>query len=967
MSTESLNIRITAELAQFRAALQSIQGQLEQTRKSGEKIGGASASGIATLNQRLGASARIVAGLAASLGAGLSIAGLIRASDEASNIAAKLKLATGSAQGFAVAQKAVFEIAQRTRTSLLATVDLYARIERSTRGIGINQATQLKLTETINQAAKISGGGAGAEAALFQLSQGLASGTLRGEELNSVLEQTPRLAQAIADGMDVPVGKLRKLAEQGQLTSEAVLRALLSQSAEIQREFAEFPPTIADGFTQIRNSFVQYLTTSEDAASSAATLARALKSIADNIPTLINAFIRLAPVAAAAWLAMKGGAAAPAIIAFFTALPGLITATSTSFTLVGMKGTGALGAIKGGLGLLIAAFAGWQIGKLLSEEFLEVRLAGIAMVNGLLKYAELIKGYYRVTAAVLQAAFITAFNAVLRAGAGLYDKLAAGASNIPIIGDKIAAAYSAAGDKLRGAQLQADNVGEAFTKAAKKTTDALAEIERTTGALADAEIDKAYAVANPDAPSKDGVPPAASPAGKASKESAALAATNAQLVADAVKRALDQLQQLYDAGKISIKDYFAEKQRLELEGIDAAIEAAQAERGVAKGTAEVAAANAKLIILYRDRKQVGLDAAKAQEKAEEELTDKLGALRIRMLRAQGETGKATRLELQAEFQDLIAYMLENGKPAGAALARALIDTETFAAQLQDVQRKISEAVSSFQDTETSTGAQVQAGMLGQDDAETRVNEQRQASLAILVAQRTELENIRNAALAADDSLTFKKASESLNQVNGQIAQMSINTQSLGYKATQVLQGALTQLFEDLASGTKSAGDSLRDFVLNFVRGMAQIAANAMATYIVLQLLDAIYPGLGKTTAAMMGATSSHSGGMAGGSGTRRQLPALMFAGAPRMHTGGIAGLGPNEIPAVLEKGEEVLTKNDRRHRNNGGLEGQAASGEQKKPLIVFGEKGLADALAGPDGEAMVVYHMRNNRALLSTD
>lgn len=962
MSTENLKIRITAELAQFRAALQSIQGQLEQTRRSGEKIGGASAAGITTLNQRLSNSARIVAGLAASLGAGLSIAGLIRASDEASNIAAKLKLATTSAQGFAVAQRAVFEIAQRTRTSLLATVDLYARIERSTRGIGLNQATQLKLTETINQAAKISGGGAGAEAALFQLSQGLASGTLRGEELNSVLEQTPRLAQAIADGMDIPVGKLRKVAEAGKLTSEAVLRALLSQSAEIQKEFAEFPPTIADGFTQIRNSFVQYLTTSAEAGTAARDLADALKSIADNIPSIINAFIKLAPVAALAWIAMKGAGAMPAIIAFFTAMPALVTATSTSFTLLGQKGTGALGAIKGGLGLLIAAFAGWQIGKLLSEEFLEVRLAGIAMVNGLLKYAELIKGYYRVTAAVLQAAFITAFNAVLRAGAGLYDKLAAGASNIPIIGDKIAAAYGAAGAKLRGAQIQADSVGEAFAKAAKKTTDALAEIDRTTDALAQSEIDKAYAVADPDKPGKVGTPPAAGDAGKASKEAAALAATNAQLVADAVKRSLDQLQQLYDAGKISIADYFAEKQRLELESIDASIEAAEAERGAAKGTVEVAAANAKIIILMRDRKQVAIDAIKGQKDAEEELTRTLGSLHIRLLRAQGETGRATRAELEEEFRLTLARMLAEGDTAGYNLARKVINSETFAAQLQDVQRKVSEAMGAFNETETATGSQVEAGILGQDDAETRVNEQRMVSLGILQQQRTALVEIRDAAFAADDALTFKKASESITVLDGQIAQLSINTQSLGYKATQVLKGALTTLFTDLAEGSKTAGEALRDFVLNFARGMAQIAANALATYLVLQLLDAIYPGLGKATAAAMNASSNHSGGMAGGSGTRRQVPAMLFAGAPRMHTGGVAGLGPNELPVILEKGEEVLTKRDSRHRDNGGLSGgdSGGAGIVTTPVVAIGDDAIANALAGAAGERIVLTHVKAN-------
>lgn len=962
MATESLQIRLTAEVAQFRAALQSIQGQLEKMATSGAKAGGTTAAGVGAINDRLRNSARIVAGLAASLGAGLSVAGLVKASDEAANIAAKLRLATKDSQAFATAQKSVFEIAQRTRTSLLASVDLYARIERSTRAIGLNQATQLQLTETINKAAQISGGGPGAEAALFQLSQGLASGTLRGEELNSVLEQAPRLAQAIADGMDVPIGKLRQIAQDGKLTSEAVLKALLSQSATIQAEFAKFPPTIASGFTQIRNALVQYLTTSEDAGSAAASLARFLGMVADKLPALIDAFIRLAPVAAAAWLAMKVGAAGPAIIAFFTTLPALVTATSTSFTLVGKTGTGALGAIKGSLGLLIAAFAGWQIGKLLYDQFLEARLAGIEFVAGMLKYAALVKGYWTTTAAVLQAAFIAAFNAVLRAGAGLYDKLAAGASAIPLIGDKIAAAYGAAGDKLRGAQIQADSVGEAFKKAAKATADSLAEITATTDALAQSEIDKAFAVADPAKAEGDtGIPGSPAAAGKASKAAAALAATNAQLVADAVQRALKQLDSLYDAGKISIADYFAEKQRLELEGIDAAIEAAAAERRAATSTEDVAAANAKLIILMRDRKQVALDAINEQKKAEEELTRQLGALQIRLMRAQGDTGRATRAELEEEFRTQLARMLAEGATKGYALARKVINVETWAAQLDEVERRVNEAMGRFNATETAAGAQVSAGALGQQDGADRVNEARKVALADLVTQRDTLIKIRDAALAADDAMTFNRASQSITTINGQIAQLSIDTQSLGYKASQVLQGALTQLFADLATGSKSAGDALRDFVLNFVRGMAQIAAQALATYLVLQLLDAIYPGLGKATAAGMsiGAGVRHQGGIAGHGGTSRRVPAFLFGAAPRMHTGGIAGLAPDEVPTILQRGEEVLTKRDARHRDNGGL-GGGGPGVVTTPVVAIGDDEVANAMAGAAGERIVLTHVKAN-------
>ncbi len=986
MATENLQIRITAELSQIRAAIQGLQGQLETARKTGERVGSAGAQGVAQLNQRLQSTGRIVAGIAASLGAGLSIAGLVRASDEAQTISARLKLATGNAQQLATAQKAVFDLAQRTRTSLLATVDLYARIERSTRDLKVNQATILQLTETINQAAQISGGGQGAEAALFQLSQGLASGTLRGEELNSVLEQTPRLAQAIADGMNIPIGKLRQIAQDGKLTSEAVLRALLSQSETLQKEFAEFPPTIASGFTAIRNAFVQYLQTSSQAGTAARDFAEALQAIARNLPAIIDGFVRLGPVVLAVYGAFKlwpliaaAVAIAQAAVARFTAQLALMTPAMTAAaaqarvlsasmvavgpaSALGAKGAvGALGLIKGALGVLIAAFAGWQIGTYLREQFLEVRLFGIAMVTGLMVAWETLKGGIRQIGVTLREVFVSAFNFVLGKAEQFYRALGRAASNIPGIGDKAAGFYNSFADQLADSKMEAEGIADAFNRVYRETEAAKDQARQIGDEMADWEIEQEFAKKAVEGAAGDiGIPTGNTPVDpKASQQAAKIAATNAELVRDAVQRAIEQLDRLYADGKVSIRDYFAEKQRLELQGIDASLAAARAELAAAKGADEVAAANAKITVLMRDRKQVAVDTIYAQKKAEEELTRQLGALQIRLLQAQGETGRATRAQLEEEFRDLLVRLQAEGDTAGYNLARKVINVETFKAQLDQVQSKVGEALSRFNATETATGAQVEAGILGQDDASSRVNQQREASLAILVQQREELVKIRDAAIAADDALTMQRASDALTEIDGQIATLSINTESLGYKAAQVLKGALTQLFTDLADGSKSAGDALRDFVLNFVRGMAQIAAQALATYLVLQLLDAIYPGLGKATAATMGATANHSGGMAGAGGVKRQLPALLFAGAPRYHSGGVAGLGADEVPAVLKKGEEVLTKNDPRHRYNGGLAAEGQRGNQRF-IFIDDERRVEDYLNAPDSDEVFVQKIGRN-------
>lgn len=985
MATDTLQIRITAEFAQLRTAIASMQSQLEKVRATGNTIGSASAQGVAQLNARLAQTANFARNIAAALGVGLSIQGLVRASDEAQNIAARLRLATRSAEQFRVAQQGVFEIAQRTRTSLQATVDLYARIERSTRDAKVNQATVLALTKAINQAAQLSGGGASAEAALFQLSQGLASGTLRGEELNSVLEQTPRLAQAIADGMDLPIGQLRKVAQEGKLTSEQVLRAILKESKTLQEEFATFPPTIASGFTAMRNAFVQYLSTSGEAGTASAALATALQKIAEQLPRIIDGFIRLGPIVLAIYAGFKlwplitvAVTAATAAIARFNVQLALSTpamraastqarALSASMAAVGpasaLGATGAVAAlsrIKAGFLLLISAVAGWQIGTYLSEQFLQVRLAGLALVVGLLVSFKTLTGGMRQIGVTIREIFISAFNFVIGKAADFSRALSRAASVLPG-GGKAAAFYDTMATSLDSAQMKAEGVADAFRRVYDET-EAAKEAMRELGLeQAQWEIDNDGKTSGAGAAGDVGIPGGA--AAKASlADMAKIAKAQADLVVDEVNRALGQLQRLYDQGKVSIRDYFAEKQRLETQSIDAQLAAAQAELRAASGADEVATANATVIKLMRDRKQVALDAINAQADAEKDLADRMTELDIRRLQATGQGAAATRARLEQEMRDLKVRLQTEGQQAGVDLANNVIDLEVLDARLTEAGQRIAEAMQRFQAVQTATGAQVSAGMLSQSTAEEQIRVQREASLALLVKQREELVRVQQEAIKLGDAYNLERANTALQELDGNLATMAINTESLGYKATQVLQGALTQLFEDLASGSKSASEALGDFVLNFVRGMAQIAAQALATYLVLQLLDAIYPGLGKLVAAGGGAVASnHSGGMAGAGGSRRMMPSLAFAGAPRLHTGGIAGLGPDEVPIIAQRGEEMLTRTDPRHRYNGGLNPSQQQDPGTRIVIVDDERSAEKFLQSPAGERIVVRHMQRNQ------
>lgn len=169
---------------------------------------------------------------------------------------ARLLNATQGQIDYANAQGRTLGIALRTGQALEGIVGLYGKL-RTNAGMAADDAE--RLTEIIAKVSQLDGGGPGAQAALFQLQQGLASGTLRGEELNSVLEQTPSLALAIAKGLGMTIGALRAYAEQGKLTAEEVKRALYDQQAVIEAQFANLPITAARAWQNVRTAAMQEL------------------------------------------------------------------------------------------------------------------------------------------------------------------------------------------------------------------------------------------------------------------------------------------------------------------------------------------------------------------------------------------------------------------------------------------------------------------------------------------------------------------------------------------------------------------------------------------------------------------------------------------------------------------------------------------------------------------------------------
>jgi len=149
-----------------------------------------------------------------------------------------------------------------------------------------------RVTETISKSLAVSGASAATAAgALTQLGQAFASGTLRGEELNSVLEGAPALAQTLARGLNVTVGELRALGAEGKLTAEQVVGAILSQSDAMDEAFGKLAPNISGALTTVGNSFTQLIGKMDETSGASSDTASAIMEVADILsdPSTIEA------------------------------------------------------------------------------------------------------------------------------------------------------------------------------------------------------------------------------------------------------------------------------------------------------------------------------------------------------------------------------------------------------------------------------------------------------------------------------------------------------------------------------------------------------------------------------------------------------------------------------------------------------------------------------------------------------
>lgn len=373
----------------------------EQASSSGDRLMG-------TLKGMLGAFSAIGA-----------VKWLANTSDAMTSINARLELMTGNAEAAAAAQNEIYAAAQRSRgaytemANLVSQLGMMAPEAFSDASGNLNTGELVAFAEQLQKQMTISGAsGQSAAAAMVQLTQGLSSGTLRGEELNSVLEQTPMIAKTIAEYMGVSTGEMRELASEGAITADVVKNAILGAAEETNAAFASMPMTWAQVWTSMQNVALQALQP----------VLNAVSWLASNLDIVAPIVLGVAAAIGTLTVAINGAKIATAAM---TAAQNMLNLVMTA---------NPIGLVVAGLALLVGAL-----------------YAGVAAFNKLsgssVSATGIITGAVSVAAAVVGNAFIAVYNTALSAFGGIYNTVASVANFVGnVFNNPLAAAAHLFGD-----------------------------------------------------------------------------------------------------------------------------------------------------------------------------------------------------------------------------------------------------------------------------------------------------------------------------------------------------------------------------------------------------------------------------------------------------------------------------------------------------------------------------------------
>lgn len=312
-----------------------------------------------------GTMGRLVGPLAAFAGISFSIHSYIAMSDQLKTIEGQIKNVVKSGKETKRVEEEIYAMAGRSRQSYAESANLFTSVARNASELGKSTDDILKFTEDVSNAMLLGGGSAASQqAALIQLGQALGSGTLRGDELNSIMEQAPKLAETIAKGMGTTIGSLRKLGSEGKLTAKDVFEAVRKQSDSLKKDLGNMPWTVAQATNRIRDSVAQLFFAIENKFGFGDKMARVIATIADQVDKLT---VKVNAIDMSTWTPFLITAGIYASVLYMWLHRTVIqSAIITGFNLLGGAVRGVGVAIRGTIGMLSALKAAYAVMRAVS-------------------------------------------------------------------------------------------------------------------------------------------------------------------------------------------------------------------------------------------------------------------------------------------------------------------------------------------------------------------------------------------------------------------------------------------------------------------------------------------------------------------------------------------------------------------------------------------------------------------------
>lgn len=343
-----LNIQLELDQVKFQSGINNAQGRVKRFTDTTTKQ-------LNNIERSMNSLNRVSANLFKAGIAGFGVNQLKGFADGYTEIQNKLRLVESASISSSKGLSNVFDIALKTNQSINATSGVYQRFAQNAETLKISQAQIASLTETVSKAVAVSGASAGAaDAALTQFGQALGSGILRGDEFNSVMEQTPALAKAIATGLGVTTGELRNMAKEGQLTMDVLVPALERAKESVDSQFDTRILTISAAFENLNTSTVKWIGELDKSTGASEAFAKAINEIANHLTVVAS----LAAGAGVIWSVGKirtwiaASIQASAAMSAQAAATRNLTAAQQALTATGKGLGGALGFVGGPLGLL---------------------------------------------------------------------------------------------------------------------------------------------------------------------------------------------------------------------------------------------------------------------------------------------------------------------------------------------------------------------------------------------------------------------------------------------------------------------------------------------------------------------------------------------------------------------------------------------------------------------------------------